>query len=230
MFPLSERKCFSSVVFLLLSLSVLWLASRLCLWVFTREAMTEKRAARRSKKEGLERTGEIQKGWRDTDWLTEEAGEKGRNLSGEADSHRRSCTEEPFTHMHTRTHTGLFQLVVWHLIALRWQHSHAHKHALAEMPTTSSLLLHLMFQRLIIYFTFILLPCWSICVLMVSGKINLGSMKEVRRARNGHLAPSFGDIWPVFTDPGKKVSPFWVLLFAKHEEGGHVGTARSKTD
>lgn len=105
MFPLSERKCFSSVVFLLLLLSVLWLALWLCLWVFTCEAMTEKRAARRSKKEGLERTGEIQKGWRDTDWLAEEAEEKGRNLSREADSHRRSCSEEPFTHTWAHGHT-----------------------------------------------------------------------------------------------------------------------------
>lgn len=31
------------------------------------------------------------------------------------------------THGHTDTHTGLCQLVVWHLIALRGQQSHAHK-------------------------------------------------------------------------------------------------------
>lgn len=34
---------------------------------FTRDAMTEKRAARRGRNEGLERTGEAQKGWRDAD-------------------------------------------------------------------------------------------------------------------------------------------------------------------
>lgn len=109
MFPLSERKCVSSVVFLLLSLSVLWLASWLCLSLYAWSDDRKKRAARRNKKEGLERTGEIQKGWRDSDWLTEEAGEKGRNLSREADSHRRSCSEEPFTHpcAHGHTHRPL---------------------------------------------------------------------------------------------------------------------------
>lgn len=45
------------------------------------------------------------------------------------------------------------------------------------------------------------------------------------------LAHSFGDIWLLFTDPGKSGSPFWVCLFAKHWRGeGHFGPAQSKSD
>lgn len=128
MFPLSERKCFSSVVFLLLSLSVLWLASWLCLSLYAwsndrkkgQPEGTRKRAWR-----GLVRfrkVGEIQTDWQNRQEKRAETS-RGRQILTEGAAQRNLL----HTHAHTDTHTGLCQLVAWHLIALRGQHSHAHK-------------------------------------------------------------------------------------------------------